>query len=232
MEISPPSSMEHERDFDAESLVGVWYTRLRSAPWRKELSLDIRERTRTSNTPNVHSGGIQHVHSSQGHPCSCAYFKHSKCPFMAATRTSTRPKDTRARARTSNTPNVHSWRHTARPLVPRTPVLVASTSNTPKIQTRRRLVHAWLLNLHPCLRRYFMHFTYYRAQRRRTVSYAYARGTPHSCKNFKRSIESFFTASSHASALQRFHASFDTTSRQNPITSASSRSNAMSGPRR
>ena len=39
-------------------------------------------------------------------------------------RTSTRPKDTRARARTSNTPNVHAWRHTARPLVPRTPVLV------------------------------------------------------------------------------------------------------------
>ena len=43
------------------------------------------------------SGGIAHVH---------------------------RPKDTRARARTSNTPTVHSWRHSARPLVPRTPVLV------------------------------------------------------------------------------------------------------------
>ena len=25
-----------------------------------------------------------HVHSSQGHPRSCKYFKHSKCPFSAA----------------------------------------------------------------------------------------------------------------------------------------------------
>ena len=90
---------------------------------------DTRARARTSNTPNVHSGGIlarplvprtpvlvrvlqtlqmsilggiPHVLSSQSHPCSCAYFKHSKFPFWRQTRTSTRPTAPRARARTSN----------------------------------------------------------------------------------------------------------------------------------
>ena len=147
-------------------------------------------RARTSNTPNVHSGRLSCTcFTFQGHPFSCAYFKHSKCPFQAAlahvppvprtpvlvrvlqhsncpfsaaSRTSPRPKDTRcscayfkhskcpylaalsqfssntpcscayfkhpvlpaaravcsfqghpSRARTSNTPDFHSWRHNA-----------------------------------------------------------------------------------------------------------------------
>ena len=81
-------------------------------------------------------GGILHVHSFQGHPCSCAYFKHSKCPFRRHSCTSTRPKDTRARARTSNTPNVHSGGilHVPRPKDTRAR---ARTSNTPNVHSRR-----------------------------------------------------------------------------------------------
>ena len=109
-------------------------------------------------------GGNEHVPSSQGHPCSRAYFKHSNCPFMAASCTSlvprtpvlvrvlqtlqmsilggtlarlTRSKDTRARARTSNTPNVHSRRPTRTSTRPKDTRARASTSNTPNVLSRR-----------------------------------------------------------------------------------------------
>ena len=85
---------------------------------------DTRSRARTSNTPNVHSGGKSHVSASQGHPFSCAYFKQSKCPFVAAPRTSTRSKDTRSRARTQTLQVSIPGGKRARPLVPRRPVLV------------------------------------------------------------------------------------------------------------
>jgi hypothetical protein len=56
----------------------------------------------------------RHCRTSNHTRCSCAYFRHSKCPnafpIQAADAHSTRPKDTRARARTSNSPSVHSRR--------------------------------------------------------------------------------------------------------------------------
>ena len=46
---------------------------------------DTRARARTSNISKCpFEAASQHVLSSQGHPCSCKYFKHSKCPFSAA----------------------------------------------------------------------------------------------------------------------------------------------------
>ena len=88
-------------------------------------SKDTRARARTSNTPNVHSW--RHTRTSTRPKDTRARARTSNTPNVHSrrhTRTSPRSKDTRARARTSNTPNVHAWRHTARPLVPRTPVLV------------------------------------------------------------------------------------------------------------
>jgi hypothetical protein len=130
----------------------------------------------------------QHVFASQGHPCSCAYFKHSKCPFLAASarllvpRTPALvrvlqtlqlsilggipparrrcPKDTRARARTSNTPNVHSRavlqtlqlsrRQSARPR----PKDTRARARTPNIQMsiRAAFAHVFAFQGYPSAR--------------------------------------------------------------------------------
>ena len=77
-------------------------------------------------------GGTLHVSSSQGHPFSCAYFKHSKCPFSAAYAHVVRPKDTRSRARTSNTPNFRTTRQThtyTRPTAPRSRARISNLLN-------------------------------------------------------------------------------------------------------
>ena len=118
--------MERERDFDAETLVDDW-----DDDFVQRLGVTIGawtfcERTRTSNSPNVLSR--RHCRTSlrsNRHPLLVRVLQTVQMSIpRRQTRTSARPKDTRARARTSNTPNVHSWRHTRTSLVPRTPVLV------------------------------------------------------------------------------------------------------------
>ena len=94
---------------------------IRAASSHVPRSKDTRSRARTSNTPNVHSRRQSHVRSSQGHPCSRAYFKHSKCPF-GGNRTSLVPR-TPVLVRVLQTLQMSIRRHTARLLVPRTPVL-------------------------------------------------------------------------------------------------------------
>ena len=87
-------------------------------------SKDTRARARTSNTPNVHyRRQLTHVAQFQGHPCSCAYFKHSKCPYPAASAhvdSFQRHPCSCAYFKQSKFP---PGRHTARLPVPRTPVL-------------------------------------------------------------------------------------------------------------
>ena len=50
-----------------------------------------------------------------------------------------RPKDTRARARTSNTPNVHSWRHSRTSPRSKDTRARARTSNTPDVRSGRQM---------------------------------------------------------------------------------------------
>ena len=83
-------------------------------------------RARTSQTLQVSiRGGIRHVHSSQGHPCSRAYSQTLQMSIHGGIRARPRPKDTRCSRAYSQTLqmsilggilHVH--------IVPRTPVLV------------------------------------------------------------------------------------------------------------
>ena len=75
------------------------------------------------------TAAYSHVSSSQGHPCSRAYFKHSKCPFAAASRTS---------------------------LVPRTPVLVR-VLQTLQMSVLGGISHVLSFQSHPCSCAYFKH---------------------------------------------------------------------------
>ena len=91
---------------------------------------------RVLQTLQMSIGRQSHVHSSQGHPFSCAYFKHPNV-HSAASRTSACSKDTRSRARTSNSPSVHSRRHTRTSPRSKDTRARARTSNTPNVRAGR-----------------------------------------------------------------------------------------------
>ena len=122
--------------------------------------MGTRSRGRISNTPGGHTRPLLHTFLSHGHPFSWAYLKHSRSPPAAALDTFPYPMGTRSRGRISNTPGGHPqplathvssshghpfsckyFKHSrwttfepridTRSLVPWTPVLVCSTSNTP-----------------------------------------------------------------------------------------------------